>query len=137
MKRFFISDTHFEHSGVINLDQRPFGSVAEMREEMIDKWNKRVSPRDEVYILGDFCFSTQTKEWDYLLSALNGKKFLIKGNHDTLSKAKWGEISHHFEKIVDYLEINENGRKIIMAIIRRILLCFMVMSMTLLSMSKS
>lgn len=108
--KFFISDTHFEHTNIIAFDQRPFSSVAEMREEMIDKWNKRVKKNDEVYILGDFAFSTRAEDWERLLKALNGRKYLIKGNHDYPKK----RVEKYFEKICDYLEIKENGKRFIL-----------------------
>ena len=36
------------------MDQRGFADAEEMNEYMIQKWNHKVRPRDEVVILGDF-----------------------------------------------------------------------------------
>ena len=46
--RYFISDQHFYHSNIINIDGRLFSSVLEMNEYMIEKWNSRVKVNDEV-----------------------------------------------------------------------------------------
>jgi calcineurin-like phosphoesterase family protein len=113
--KYYISDTHFEHNSIINFDQRPFGSVAEMRESMIDKWNEIVTDEDEVYILGDFCFSKRAENWTNILKALKGKKYLIKGNHDILKNNGWEEVKNYFEGIYDYLEVKDNGRLVMLS----------------------
>lgn len=79
---FFIGDTHFGHRGILKYEQekRPFSCLEEMREYMIQEWNKVVSSEDKVYHLGDFCFG---KENIHIAGRLNGKKYLILGNHDT------------------------------------------------------
>lgn len=78
MATYFTSDTHFGHSNVIRYCNRPFQSAEEMDNTIISNWNNRVKPDDEIYHLGDFSFR------DPLLytSRLNGRKFLIPGNHD-------------------------------------------------------
>ena len=53
-QKFYISDCHFGHNNVIQYDKRPFASVDEMDEIMIENWKKRVKEEDEVYIIGDF-----------------------------------------------------------------------------------
>lgn len=113
--KYYISDTHFEHNSIINFDQRPFGSVAEMRESMIDKWNEIVTDEDEVYILGDFCFSKKAENWTSILKALKGKKYLIKGNHDILKNNGWEEVKDYFVGIYDYLEVKDNGRLVMLS----------------------
>lgn len=50
---FFIADTHFGHGAIIDLCHRPFKCVEEMDGYMIERWNKKVSPVDTVYIIGD------------------------------------------------------------------------------------
>lgn len=78
---FFTSDTHFGHESIINFCNRPFSSVKEMDQALIDNWNSVVGPNDYVFHLGDFCFKG-TQYWDNILNQLNGHKFLILGNHD-------------------------------------------------------
>ena len=78
---FFTSDTHFGHERIIQFCKRPFTSVQEMDEKLIENWNKVVGPNDYVFHLGDFCFKG-SQYWDRILNQLNGHKFLIIGNHD-------------------------------------------------------
>lgn len=81
VNKFYISDTHFAHDMIIGLCDRPFSSVAEMDEKMVDAWNDVVGQNDIVYHLGDFCFGSP----DYaahIFHQLRGRKILILGNHD-------------------------------------------------------
>ena len=77
----YIADMHFDHENIIAYDNRPFNSAAEMNETMIANWNRVVGPEDSTWILGDFC-TGGPERWRELLTALNGKKSLILGNHD-------------------------------------------------------
>lgn len=92
-KTFLISDTHFGHANILTfLDEdgkqlRPFSSVQEMDETMVDNWNKTVSKNDKVYHLGDVLFSNRVLQT--ILPRLNGTKILIKGNHDNLKPSQY------------------------------------------------
>ena len=50
---FFTSDLHLGHKNISRLCGRPFESVEEMDEILIDNWNKKIHRCDTVYILGD------------------------------------------------------------------------------------
>jgi calcineurin-like phosphoesterase family protein len=85
MKTFLISDTHFGHVGVTKFLRpdgsklRPWDSVEEMDEALVENWNKTIGKNDKVYHLGDFCINKKALSIGY---RLNGRKILIKGNHD-------------------------------------------------------
>ncbi len=78
---YFSSDQHFYHKNVITYCNRPYASLEEMHQALIDNWNKVVQPTDTIFILGDFCFGGVDK-WKGILSQLQGEKHLVKGNHD-------------------------------------------------------
>ena len=80
-KVYFTSDTHFGHENIIKWCRRPYSSVEEMNEKLIENWNSVVGPDDIVFHLGDFAFGGSGL-WKEVLSRLNGKKYLIIGNHD-------------------------------------------------------
>lgn len=129
MTVWVTSDLHFSHRRISEfcphrqtksyIDVPTDESVIEMNELIISNWNSVVSTEDEVYILGDVCMSRICDSIKYI-SRLNGKKHLIKGNHDkTLVKfVREGEtvpaVRDLFESIHDLYELNHKfeGRKV-------------------------
>ena len=80
--RYYIADCHFFHRGLNEkMDKRGFADVEEMNEYMIRKWNKKVRPKDEVVILGDFSME-KGERTNEILRRLHGRLYLIEGNHD-------------------------------------------------------
>lgn len=92
---WFISDLHFYHKNILEYEPiaRPFSSLEEMHETMIERWNSVVKQKDIVFVLGDFCFS---KSGLGIASRLHGKKRLIMGNHDTFTSRDYLE---YFDKL--------------------------------------
>lgn len=93
-RTFLIADTHFDHRNVILYENRPWPTVQEMNEEIIKRWNAIVKPEDRVYHLGDV---SMNRNGLLLAARLNGRKVLIKGNHDN-------------QKLKDYLPIFDDIR---------------------------
>ena len=109
-KIFYISDWHYGHENVIRFDDRPFASLRHMNGTLISRWNDTVGPDDMVYVLGDM-FWCQQEEAEGVLEALNGKIFLIKGNHDRI----WGgKFRKRLSGVLDYAEISDEGRHVIL-----------------------
>lgn len=78
---YFTSDTHAGDSNIIRFAKRPFSTVDEMNEALIDNWNSVVGPDDEVYHLGDIAFGSKKFVTEFV-SRLNGTIHLVMGNHD-------------------------------------------------------
>ena len=83
---FFTSDTHFNHANIIKFCNRPFKDVEQMNETLIANWNRVIGPNDTVFHLGDFCLGGAA-EWTKVLDRLNGKIYLIMGNHSCFIRA--------------------------------------------------
>lgn len=110
MTTFFTADTHFDHANIIHYSNRPFASVEEMNEALIERWNKVVRPTDTVWHLGDFAFSQVRQRVEHLVSRLNGMKSIVWGNHDKRGlhyKANWN-LNH------DITEIKVNGEHVVL-----------------------
>ena len=108
----YIGDIRFGHENVINFDNCPFGSVQEMDDTIIKLWNNRVSKADNVFVLGDFAYRNE-KPYTWYLKQLRGKKHLIVGNHDGKLLKNMDAIGY-FESINTYLEIVEDGKRIVL-----------------------
>lgn len=104
---WFISDTHFSHANIIIYSNRPFKNIDEMDYAIINRWNCTVSPDDNVYHLGDFGFGRE-EHLQEILDQLNGRKHLIRGNHD-----KHAVRLHGWEWIKDYYEIHIKHHEIV------------------------
>ena len=94
--KFVISDTHFGHTNSWEKFKlpdgsplRPFTSNEEMDETMIQRWNAKVKPEDTVYHLGDVVIN---RKHLHLVKRLNGKKRLIRGNHDIFKDKDYYEV---------------------------------------------
>ena len=79
---WFSSDLHLGHKNIIEYSARPWSSVEEMNDGLIERWNSRIKPGDTVYLLGDFTLTKRTELIDEWLSRLNGEIRLVRGNHD-------------------------------------------------------
>src|SRR3990167_3629454 len=78
---WFTSDHHFGHTNIIKFCDRPFASVDEMDQVLVDTWNKNIQPRDTVIHLGDFTLRNAKAAYEYI-SRLNGEVWVIEGSHD-------------------------------------------------------
>ena len=99
--RFVISDHHLGHENswkkftvAAGSPLRPFTSTDEMNEAMIERHNAVVRPQDSVYFLGDVVINKRYLE---LVKRMNGKKRLIRGNHDIFKDNDYRDVG--FEQI--------------------------------------
>lgn len=112
---WFIGDTHFGHKNILEYEKeaRPFSSIEEMNESLVDRWNSCVSDNDIVYHLGDFAFGKHNIE---IAGRLKGKKRLVMGNHDTYPSVDYlryfdklyGVVFYH-RCILSHVPVHANG----------------------------
>jgi len=108
MNDFFIADTHFHHTNILTWSDRPFKSVEEMNETLIQNWNKiiRKKSKDKVYVLGDFSFGN-SYQVSKIIRKLNGTKILIMGNHDRKRTRTWW-LNVGFDRVIEFPVIYKN-----------------------------
>lgn len=100
MNIFFTSDTHFGHANILTFRDtagsviRPFSSVEEMDEMIIERWNEVVRAGDRVYHLGDVSFDR--RGLPQIMARLRGSKRLMLGNHDDIKRF---DLVGYFKKI--------------------------------------
>jgi calcineurin-like phosphoesterase family protein len=107
VKYWVTSDLHFFHKGVLRFcpDTRPWKSVEDMTEGLIEHWNSVVGAEDEVLHLGDFSFKAK-EATEAILDRLNGNITFVYGNHDRVLR---DQIKVNGK---DYLEFRYNGVKV-------------------------
>jgi len=79
---YIISDLHLGHGNIIEYCDRPFDSVEEMNQTLVENWNAAIGPGDEVLFGGDLTVSwanTHLLDW---LDRLHGELVFLIGNHD-------------------------------------------------------
>jgi calcineurin-like phosphoesterase family protein len=109
MADYFWSDPHFFHKRILEFTDRPYATVEEMNDALLEQWNSTVTKRDRGFLLGDLSFGSrvQTKE---ILEKLNGQLHVIRGNHDD----PIDRYSSMFASYQDYKEIRIDGQKIVL-----------------------
>jgi calcineurin-like phosphoesterase family protein len=115
-KSWVCADHHFGHANILNFKRddgtslRPFKSLEEHDETLIANHNSVVQPADRVYLLGDVCIKRQ---YLHLLYRLNGRKVLVKGNHDIF---KLKDYLPYFDDIRAYVvQKDKNGNQVILS----------------------
>ena len=109
MKNFFISDLHFWHTNILKFDSRPWDTVEEMNQALIDNWNSVVTDEDRVYMLGDFSWGGTGKA-KKILEQLNGRIIWIIGNHDPENESFYrklvtmGYIEEYHDMLIRWID---------------------------------
>lgn len=86
-RTWVAADHHFGHRNILTFAREDgtlirgsvFKTIEEHDETIISNHNEIVDKSDRVYLLGDVCINRRNLS---ILSRLNGRKVLVKGNHD-------------------------------------------------------
>jgi calcineurin-like phosphoesterase family protein len=110
-KTFVISDTHFNHAGILEFKDyigkpvRGFDSIEQMNQCMLDNWNDTVGPKDTVIHCGDVLFGLDKVDWlTANFAKLPGKKRLVLGNHDNPK-----HLAPFFKDIQMWIDMSDKG----------------------------
>lgn len=106
---WFTSDTHFSHYNIIKYCDRPYKNIQDMNDNIIKSWNSVVGKNDIVFHLGDFGFAS-ISTLQSIRNQLNGKIYLIRGNHDWKTINRCNE--HIFDGVYQQLTIQVDGQRI-------------------------
>ena len=100
--KYFSSDWHLGHGGVIKFSDRPFVSTQEMNSTILKNMYSVLKKGDILYYLGDLAWSKSAyyRAFDELP---DGVDFVwVLGNHD---KKEWKQFEHRATQVVDLKEI--------------------------------
>ena len=104
---YFTADSHFSKNdkSVIFRDFRPFETLEEMNQKIIEIWNSQARSDDIIYHLGDFVNYNKIDQ-DYadllkLVNKINAKVVLILGNNE--KRILQNDYAGNFEEFKKYL----------------------------------
>ena len=93
---FFTADLHICHTNIIKI--RGFDNNDDYHNLLINNWNNKVDKNDLTYILGDVIWKSDGVE---IIKQLNGRKRIIKGNHDHTPDLKHMKKQNIIEQFSD------------------------------------
>ena len=101
---YYISDLHIGHLRSIAFDKRPFNTVDEMNETIINNINSVCTRSDHLYLLGDIVWKVDDESIG-LMSRIKPEMHLICGNHCSVKDSRYRRL---FCEICDYKELSDN-----------------------------
>ena len=109
---FFTSDLHIGHRNILEYSKRPFETIEEHDEALVQNWNSIVRPGDLVYVLGDFALCDAERATRFA-KRLMGQRYLVYGNHDKRLR-KDRDFTNQWLWTRDLTQIDVNGQKIVL-----------------------
>jgi calcineurin-like phosphoesterase family protein len=106
---WFTADLHLGHANIIRYCSRPFSTVAEMDQTLLERLNASVKANDILHFLGDFSIGNPARVLEYRRRIRCKKILAVPGNHDKQARKlkeefSWhdnlGEVSIHGQPIV-------------------------------------
>jgi len=110
---YFSSDWHLAHKNILEYDERPFNTIQQHDQAIINNVNKVCEPTSLLFILGDLSMGKDINYIESLLNQIQCKMVLIKGNHDKHLKDSF--LKSHFIDVRDYLELKSSKGKFILS----------------------
>ena len=107
---WFTADFHFGHNNIIRYCNRPFRSVEEMDQTILERLNASVKPNDILYFLGDFCIGSKARVLEHRKHIRCRKVFALAGNHDKEAR----KLTEEFTWLNNLAEISIHGQPIVL-----------------------
>ncbi len=96
MNKFITADWHLGEDR-LELMGRPFATKNQHINHLVSEYNMIVHSDDLVYVNGDACYQKSPESLP-LIARFNGRKILIRGNHDRVFTDE--QLSPYFEQII-------------------------------------
>lgn len=106
---FYTSDTHFNHHFIAR--DRGHGNAEEHDEYLIEAFNRELTKRDHLWILGDVFMGSITAGLPQV-ARLKGIKHLVLGNHDAahpMHKKSHAQLRRFYE-VFESVHLHEQHR---------------------------
>jgi calcineurin-like phosphoesterase family protein len=107
---WFTADFHLGHANIIRYCNRPFTTVEEMDQAILERLNASAKPNDTLYFLGDFCMGGQARVLAYRQRIHCKRIFAVPGNHDKQSR----KMKNEFSWLDNLAELSIHGHPIVL-----------------------
>jgi len=107
---WFTADFHLGHANIIRFCSRPFATVGEMDQAILERLNNSVKVHDTLYFLGDFCMGAQARVAAYRRRISCTKIFVVPGNHDKHVR----KLREGFSCLDNLAEVSIHGQPIVL-----------------------
>ena len=107
---WFTADFHLGHANIIRYCSRPFATVEEMDQAILERLNTSAKVNDMLYFLGDFCRGSQTQVVAYRRRIRCQKILAIPGNHDKQAR----KLLEEFAWLDPLAEVPIHGQPIVL-----------------------
>lgn len=107
---WFTADFHLGHANIIRYCNRPFATVEEMDQAIVEWLNASVKRDDVLYFLGDFCMGGQQKIFAYRRRIHCKKIFAVPGHHDKQAR----KLKEEFSWLDNLAEVSIHGQSIVL-----------------------
>ena len=107
---WFTADFHFGHKNIIRYCNRPFQSVEEMDQTILERLNASVKANDTLYFLGDFCIGSKAQVLEHRRQIRCKRIFALPGNHDKEAR----KLAEEFCWLNNLAEISIHGQPIVL-----------------------
>lgn len=97
MNIFLTGNQQFGRKGAIKAYNRPFETVDEMNQHLINQWNSVVYDDDLVFVLGNFAWDPETAEM--VFKQLKGTICVLDGEWDRAT----ADIVNNSNTLIDYI----------------------------------
>jgi calcineurin-like phosphoesterase family protein len=105
---WFTADFHLGHANIIRYCSRPFATVDEMDQAILERLNASAKPNDTLYFLGDFCMGSQARVLAYRKRILCKKISAVPGNHDKRAR----KLKEEFSWLDNLAELSIDGHPV-------------------------
>lgn len=105
---YVMSDLHLWHENVIKYDNRPFNSLEEMNNSILEELYTKLKPEDILIDLGDMFWDVKAPVCKEILDKIPVYEFYkVPGNHDrdTFYFGQQAPLSYRFKYISDILDL--------------------------------
>lgn len=107
---YITSDLHLDHKNAINFNSRPFSTLEEMQDKLIEEINA-LPEGSTLYILGDVVVAKSKARVLPILERIKTKVIVVLGNHDEHTTKIYDLLGIEY---VPYLSIHHDNRRIVM-----------------------